>query len=272
MIRAMLPIFVINLDRDFARRERIVVLLEAHGLKASFRKAVDGAELDQARIDEVYDGARNKSVFKRPLSRPEIGCYLSHFALWSEIADGDAPGAIVFEDDIAATPGLKAVLQCISRIELGESVVKLYAPNMGLRRVRAQLPFAHELVAPWVAPACTTGYVISRSAARKMVDQALPFARPVDLDIKHWWEFGITVLAVSPSLVVPADRDDGSIETGRRMTRRQFNLLQRFLRNLKYQARFHSRLVGASVRRWTTQTAEPASRDEADPLPLVQLP
>lgn len=268
----MLPIFVVNLDRDVARRARIAALLEAHGLEARFRKAVDGAALDQARLAEVYDSARNSEVFKRPLSRPEIGCYLSHLALWSEIADGEAPGAIVFEDDIVAAPGLKAVLQSLSRIELGESVVKLYAPNMGLRRVRAQLPFAHKLVAPWVAPACTTGYVISRAAARKMADQALPFARPVDLDIKHWWEFGITVLAVSPSLVVPADHDDSSIETGRRMTRRQFNLLQRFLRNLKYQARFHTRLLGASVRRWTTQATEPAARDEADPLTLVQLP
>lgn len=268
----MLPIFVVNLERDHVRRARIERLLEANGLCASFRPAVDGAQLDATRIAAVYDSSRNSSAFKRPLSKPEIGCYLSHFALWTEIAEGDAPGAIVLEDDIEAMPGLKDVLERISQIELGTSVVKLYAPHLGLKRRLAALPFEHVLVAPWIAPACTTGYVISREAARKMAENALPFARPVDLDIKHWWEFGISVLAVSPSVVRPANCDGGSIEADRRKVRGQYTWFERFVRNLKYQARFHSRLLRAFLLNRRARLADARRLSGEQRLSSVQLP
>lgn len=266
----MLPIFVVNLDRDHERRERVTNLLRAHGLEASFRSAVDGAELEPTLVAEVYDSTRNHSIFKRPLSRPEIGCYLSHFALWTEIASSEAPGAIVLEDDIEAGPGLKAVLERISLLDLGASVVKLYAPSLGMRWVRELLPYSHKLVAPWIAPACTTGYVISREAAQKLADQALPFARPVDLDLKHWWEFGICVLAVTPSLVVPANCGDSTIEPERSKTAAQFTQFQRFVRNLKYQARFHARLVRASIRRRKAKATSSSSRAAAEHLSSLQ--
>ena len=50
----------------------------------------------------------------------------------------------------------------------------------------ASLGGPRRLVAPNRVPGLTLGYALDRTAAEMLVANALPFTRPLDMDIKHW--------------------------------------------------------------------------------------
>ena len=72
------------------------------------------------RIARAYDPDKNARLFKRPLSRAEIGCYLSHHALWDRVGSSRDAGAIILEDDFDADDALPALLDEICGMDLVE--------------------------------------------------------------------------------------------------------------------------------------------------------
>lgn len=94
---------VINLKHREDRRkwfeETNGPFLEGHDW--SFVEAVDGSKLSYGSLVEAgFDTDKNwrDPLLKRPLTRGEIGCFLSHWRMWEEIADGNEP-VLVMEDD-----------------------------------------------------------------------------------------------------------------------------------------------------------------------------
>jgi hypothetical protein len=41
--------------------------------------------------------------------------------------------------------------------------------------------------------------LVKRNAAAALADKRLPLGRPVDIDLKHWWDFGVLALIVQRS-------------------------------------------------------------------------
>lgn len=138
-------IYVINLRRRPDRREYQERQLREAGLlrKATFIDAVDGRELSDkymrhhglAAMPNWPLDARNKSFvaslqqaamersgplaareledmairhWRRPVTRSEVGCTLSHLSVWERICEqGGTEPALVFEDDAQITPRFK---------------------------------------------------------------------------------------------------------------------------------------------------------------------
>ena len=60
-------------------------------------------------------------------------------------------------------------------------------------------------------PSTTAGYVISRSGAAKLLAKRQPFGRPVDVDLRFWWEADrLKVLGVVPSVLALDETSDTS--------------------------------------------------------------
>ena len=59
-----------------------------------------------------------------------------------------------------------------------------------------------ELVDYKRVPSMTAGYAISRQGAQKLCQSRLPFGRPIDVDLRYWWENDLAVLGVSPAALV----------------------------------------------------------------------
>ncbi len=174
-------------------------------------------------------------LFKRPIALPEIGCYLSHYALWKSIAEDGLPGAIILEDDFQASSALPAVLSDLCRLRLSNCLIKLDAYKKVRGALIADLSGGTQLIFPNRVPALSMGYLIDRQAAANLVAKTQPFGRPVDIDLKHWWEFNVSVLAVQPALLRPRqNQDDSVIELSRRRMK-PGGRLTRFARNLEYQ-------------------------------------
>lgn len=241
----MIPAYVISLAAS-ARREVCAGRLASAGLAFSFFDAVDGRALPEASVSDVVDLDRNRRRFKRGLSRAEIGCYLSHRQIWSQIAAGSAPAALVLEDDAILAPALPAFLAALDDYALDDALIKLDGPRLRPRRLRGPVGPALagvRLVELITVTPHTTGYVIGRRAAARMLAARQRFFRPVDTDMKFTWEHGVPIIATDPVLVQTDAAADSSIEPDRAALKPRSGAV-RLLRNLRYQADFYLR------RRW----------------------
>jgi glycosyl transferase family 25 len=258
------PIHVISLKRATQRRAASKRALDAIGLPFAFFDAIEGSKLTGAEVAAVYDSERNAREYKRPLSLPEIGCYLSHYALWKRIADEKLDGAVILEDDFDADLDLAKAVEEIGAAQISGALVKLYSrkPVMGV--TVADLRGDRRLVAPHRVPGLTLGYALDRCAAEMLLANALPFSRPLDMDIKHWWEFGLPVLVVDPPPLRIGERGLRScISASRVAVAAEANVggVGRFMANLRYQFDYNMQLFQArgdsrrAVRRLREQMA-----------------
>jgi glycosyl transferase family 25 len=224
-----------------ARRASCRAAMDRLGLEFEFFDAIRGSDLSQEEIARVYDPDKNARLFKRSLSRAEIGCYLSHHALWDRVGRSRDAGAIVLEDDFDADDALPALLREICRMDLSSCLVKLHSERKVKGAPLAILGGGYKLLAPRRVPGFAVGYVVERRAAAALADKCLPFGRPVDIDLKHWWDFGVSVLIVQPSVLRIRLGDDASaIESSRRSAKPagRFSGWVRLVRNVRYQWRY----------------------------------
>ena len=68
--------YIINLERAEDKRAHAEQNISKYTDRYEFFNAVDGRALNVAQIGQYYDAALNQKLGKRPLSKPEIGCYL----------------------------------------------------------------------------------------------------------------------------------------------------------------------------------------------------
>ena len=99
MVDVQIPIWVINLKRDVARRDFMVEQLERLVLAYELIEAVDGSTLTEEDMSITSPELSEQRIY-RQLTRGEIGCALSHIRLWERIVREDIPEALIFEDDV----------------------------------------------------------------------------------------------------------------------------------------------------------------------------
>lgn len=217
---AVWPSYVINLADNTARMENARAQLDAQGLPFQRIDAVNGWKLPDADIARVYDADANAKRARHDLVPAEIGCYLSHIDAWRAIADGDALGGFIFEDDFEADETLAAILQALS--DDGGSdwdLVKLFTFDPDAKLV-SERPLTDNirLTVPFRVPTCLIGYGLTRAAAKALTAHAIPFFRPVDEDQKYFWETGLRVALTLPAPIKVGDQQavTGTIGTARR--------------------------------------------------------
>lgn len=237
------PAYFINLAQNTVRLENSIAQLGKLNIPFERIDAVDGRMLPDAEIVCVYDTDANRRRARHPLVRSEIGCYLSHIEFWRRIADGPSEGGFVFEDDFRASDDLGEVMALLSKDRRDWDMIKLFTfdPDPICVSRRALDP-AHEIVAPYRIPSCMVGYGLTREAARRLADRSVPFFRPIDEDLKFFWETGLRVALVLPAPVTVGDQQTvtGTIGAERRAAGRTkgASRLARMYRSLLYQLRY----------------------------------
>jgi glycosyl transferase, family 25 len=101
-----LPIIVINLPRRADRWEMLCRRMNAAGLTRLVKApAIDGSCLLDAEIAALTSSHATKiDLAPRShlaLTRPAVGCFLSHLAIWCWLIDAKLPRALILEDDAA---------------------------------------------------------------------------------------------------------------------------------------------------------------------------
>jgi glycosyl transferase family 25 len=142
---------------------------------------------------------------------------------------------------------LTSAMAVIETMNPDWDLVKLFTERAPRSHGVSVGPF--RLFHPAILPARTVGYAVSRRGARKLLASKERFARPLDMDLKHWWEKDLRVLVIQPSVLALAasHASTSALEPERRLARS--NRFRRFFRNLEYQLRFRVSLVRALLGR-----------------------
>lgn len=196
------PLRYINLAKDTVRRDR---------MEAQLQKAhVDGVRLDavwwktlaDSEQAQYYSEEKNRQQYYQALVNGEKGCYASHICAWRALLDSDAPGMIVLEDDVTLHTDFSTVIGAIARLPDNWDMIKLMG-RPGKEKVLSAQPLAqgHDLIRYRRVPSFTAAYVISRAGAEKMLQTRVPFGRPIDIDLRFWWENGMRIYGVYPAIV-----------------------------------------------------------------------
>ncbi len=92
--------FIINLEQDIEKREKITRLCDSLGIDYEVIKAIYGKALSEEEIKaNTYPKEEQLKRFKRELSLGEIGCAMSHRYCYQRIIDDNLEEAIILEDD-----------------------------------------------------------------------------------------------------------------------------------------------------------------------------
>lgn len=197
-----LPIFYINLARDTKRRQKLEAELARQGLKGNRFEAVWWADLSPFEQKQLYSEGLNACQYHAALVNGEKGCYASHLRLWQQLLVSNASAMVVLEDDVALIDGFAEQLEAISQCPQPWDMVKLIGRERNAFRSRRPLTQGVDLIDYKRVPSLTAGYVISRQGAQKLCRTRLPFGRPIDVDLRYWWENDLVVLGMWPAALV----------------------------------------------------------------------
>jgi glycosyl transferase, family 25 len=199
----MMPLLLyINLDRDAARRDRIEKQLLQYEGAAQRLPACFWRDLPPVERSRFYSSTLNNDTYYKPLQDGEKGCYVSHIRAWEQLLESNHEMLVVLEDDVVLLPQFSAIVGAITQLNEPWDMVKLIGREREKARSQIQLTAGTRLVTYSRVPSMTSGYVISRSGAAKLLAHRLPFGRPVDVDLRFWWECGdLRILGVTPSVI-----------------------------------------------------------------------
>ncbi|XP_074117444.1 procollagen galactosyltransferase 1 isoform X2 [Sminthopsis crassicaudata] len=96
-------VFMINLKRRSDRRERMLRTLYEQEIECKVVDAVDGKAMNTSQVEAL--GIRMLPGYQdpyhgRPLTKGELGCFLSHHQIWKEVVERGLEKSLVFEDDL----------------------------------------------------------------------------------------------------------------------------------------------------------------------------
>jgi len=200
------PIFVINLATSPQRRRACAEQLARLGLEPAFVDAVDGRQMSDAEITAIVDEDGRLRRAPKPLTKAEVGCYLSHWRVLQTIVSEGVSQALVMEDDLLAGDELPDVLAALAakplppydmiKLGISEPQVKPFTPILSLTE-GAALVRHHNVVNSNLA------YVITGVGAERFLRYGMPIHYPVDVAMNRAWRHGMDILGVRPWPVLP---------------------------------------------------------------------
>ncbi|MBX3584198.1 MAG: glycosyltransferase family 25 protein [Rhizobiaceae bacterium] len=179
----------INLDRSPDRRDWMEAQASNLGISLERFPAVDGSTLASNPFPNVPIGA--------------AGCFLSHRALWSDIAQGNDPYVLVLEDDAHLSPDLRLFLSDRSWIPEDADIVhaertQKYVMVTG----RSRRVLGRKLIKTIGGGTGTGCYVISRQCAQRLVETLTTIDTEFDQILFNQPQPDLTIYKLLPALSI----------------------------------------------------------------------
>ncbi|SJZ94412.1 glycosyltransferase family 25 protein [Consotaella salsifontis] len=164
----------INLDRATERRAFMEAQGERYGMALERLPAVEASTIDAATT------AGLGRSWERPLSPAELGCFLSHRALWRRVAGGSEP-MLILEDDVVLSPRVPALLATARNLL---SIDFLNLENFDRRRFVSRnertIGGGLSILRLYRDKSGSAAYILWPAGARKLLAAAEHRAAPVD--------------------------------------------------------------------------------------------
>src|ERR1700722_11375458 len=215
--------FILHLERASSRAATVRSLRDGMAIESEVLAAVDGARLTPQEVDQAYALRRFRPTYPFPLTRTEVGVFLSHRLAWRRILDDALDFAFIFEDDAEIDPSSFAtLLELVTLERQAWDYVLLPA-----QPIRNGTPVASrgglKLMRPDAPPLRAIAQIVSLAAAKRLLDHTLPFDRPIDTLMQMTWVTGQPLLVASPSPIRDVARETG----GSTVQRKSMSLVER---------------------------------------------
>ena len=198
----IMKIFVINLPEDTDRLKAIENQLQTLGLSYDVFTAIRGSSLSSAEISESYDEkwfVRNEG---RAAALGELGCAMSHIAIYRIILERKIPHALVLEDDAWLNPNLPQLLEYIAKkFKADQKNVFLLTWYKAISRSGIERIWSSYHLAPIESAYCTHGYVLSYAAAAAMCKELAPVRHVADCWIWLRRHRVVNIRAIFPTCI-----------------------------------------------------------------------
>lgn len=179
---ASVSVFVISLPQAVERRSFMKAQLEKLYLSFEFFDAFIGK--DYADNPAYYNEKKALKAEGRKLRTGEVGCALSHNAVYRLIVEKKLPYALILEDDAILSTDLPEVLEKLLPHLQGPRIIQLERCDLYKKSTALPLVKGYSLVSPRFIKegsiAQTAGYLISYEAAQKIQNINRPVYFPAD--------------------------------------------------------------------------------------------
>ncbi len=118
-----MKVFVLNLEHNTERRKYIKKVLQDVPIEYEIIYGVYGKAIKN--LNEVYDPILAEKKAKQQLNLGEIGCALSHKAVYKKMIDENIQQALILEDDIRILPNFFEVYTAISKLDVRNKIILL---------------------------------------------------------------------------------------------------------------------------------------------------
>jgi len=209
--------FVIHLARAAQRKPNVEELRASLPGALEVIDAVDARDMSSDDIAKLVSGPRHFPTYPFKLRTSEVACFLSHRKAWQLIADGNASGAMVLEDDVVLdVPVFSNAFALVEQHVGGDDFVRF--PYKNRETPSRTLANTGEtcLFEPKVCGLGMQAQYVGRSAARRLLDATKQFDRPVDTLLQQTWVTGQLNYTVWPSGVSEISGDIGGSTIGER--------------------------------------------------------
>lgn len=206
--------WVINLDRDVERLQRISQQLAPTGLAWTRMPAVYGRDLPADEQRQLLDAATYRRRHGMEPALGELGCYLSHVAVMRALLASPHAAALVLEDDVLLTPALVPVLQGLMAHPARWDMVKLSQVHSGTPQPYLDVAPGHRLAVMLSRCTGSSAYLMNRRAAEAYLARILPMTLPYDHVFDQGWTFGLKVRMVTPTPCIHDEAIATTIATG----------------------------------------------------------
>lgn len=221
-----MKIFVINLERDFARRKSIEQQFESCQLPFEFSKGVLGSTLSTKQKNVLYS---DKGAFRnqcRSLVPAEIGCALSHITIYRKMIDDNIDCACIFEDDVILPDNLGFYLKEIEKYSnktLPEVILLSPAETINKGIILDENYSLKKFKDGFYA----SSYIVNNAGAKALLKELFPVKDVADCWFRLSRHKVVNLRVVSPPLVIQDQNSFGSSTTIDIKKHNQFDLIKK---------------------------------------------
>ncbi|XP_013008994.2 inactive glycosyltransferase 25 family member 3 isoform X1 [Cavia porcellus] len=215
-------VFVISLARRPARRQRMLSSLWEMEISGRVVDAVDGWMLNSSVLRslgvDLLPGYQDP-YSGRTLTKGEVGCFLSHYSIWEEMAARGLAQVLVLEDDVRFERNFRGRLEQLME-EVATQKLQWDLIYLGRKQVSPEEEVAVEGLPGLVVAGYsywTLAYTLSLAGARKLlasqplrrmvpVDEFLPIMfdqHPNEQYKEHFWPRDLRAFSTRPLLASP---------------------------------------------------------------------
>ena len=181
-----IPIFIINLKKDKAKKQHMQDLCNKQHLQVKFIEAVDGRKLSQTQIKKVYDKQQSIKAINRELTKAEVGCALSHRKVYQKMLTENIQQAVILEDDIVFNQNFKQAMVLALKLPMDWQLLLLGYNAYLNNPKRKEYLYKIQAILHWVISVPlenaegTYGYLINQTGVKILLTATEKLVMPID--------------------------------------------------------------------------------------------